>query len=1004
MSDLNRSELIAQVGELVERVSADEQDLSAINELDQLVAHNEAAKEIYLQHIWMQVQMRSSAVLSNEIDDRIPAAALAVGLPTEDEELQLWSVWSIGTAVAAALCMTILIAWPLGRLHDSTPIAVADTIESSSSFYAGSKQAVANSNSGETLPEKRVLNNALASNNLAHPGNSMRLVGGVADSDDLAIPETISFNQHVRSILSENCYYCHGPDPNHRKADLRLDTAEGAEYVIDLDNPEDSELMLRIHSEDAEDLMPPPESGRVVSDYEKQILKKWIAQGANYEPHWAFIAPRKTALPETDDRGWGRNEVDRFILARLEKEGIKPSPRAEPSVLVRRLYLDLIGLPPSVEQVESFLASYQGDADMAIEGLVDQLLASAHYGERMSLPWLDSARYSDSNGFQQDGDRHQWPWRDWVVKAMNDNMPFDQFTIEQLAGDLLESPTEDQLIATAFNRNHMINGEGGAIAEEQRNNYVFDRVDTTATTWLGMTMACAQCHDHKYDPIAQKDYYRFFAYFNNIEENGGVNFRAGRLQCGTPLLKLPTDEQTAKIEEVDKKIKPIRESLDAENDKIIEAMKEWEVVALKDPPEKLNRDLFRILKLPFDERNNGEINKLKDYFLLNFAADDWKEPRKELKGFEDQRKKIQSQITTVMVMRERKKKRATNLFHRGEYDQKGERVFPGVPAFLPKLGVDKHKDRLTLARWLVDPGNPLTSRVTVNRYWQTFFGTGLVKTSEDFGVQGELPSHPELLDWLAVDFVEHGWDVKRIHRMLVTSEAYLQSARHREDLIEIDPENRLIARSPRFRLPSMLIRDAALSVSGLLNDSIGGKPVYPYQPVGLWKEFSLERFSYKPSTGEDLYRRSLYTFWRRTVAPPNLFDAANRQTCIVKSSLTNTPLHALVMLNDPTFVEASRALAQKVVQKDAGNDQENLKKGFSIAIGRHPTKKEMSSLTSALEDSRTHFSKHHEDARQLLTVGDTGKVPEDNDEMVELAALTCVMQVVMNTDEFMTRE
>ena len=923
--------------------------------------------------------MRSSAVSSNEIEDRTSAATLANTLPTEDVEPQLWSLWSIGTAVAAALCLTIFIALPLGRLQDSSPDA------------------------DETPSDQRLPSNALVGNSLVHPGNGTVFVGGMADGDP-AIPETISFNQHVRSILSENCYYCHGPDSNHRKADLRLDTAEGAEYVFDLDNPEDSELILRIHSEDEEDLMPPPESGRVVSDYQKEILKKWIAQGANYEPHWAFIAPQKTSVPEANDQGWGRNEVDRFIYARLEQEGIKPSARAEPSVLVRRLYLDLIGLPPTVEQVESFLVSYERDADMAIDGLVDQLMADPHYGERMSLPWLDAARYSDSNGFQQDGDRHQWPWRDWVVYAMNDNMPFDQFTIEQLAGDLLASPTDDQLIATAFNRNHMINGEGGAIAEEQRNNYVFDRVDTTATTWLGMTMACAQCHDHKYDPITQKDYYRFFAYFNNIEENGGVNFRAGRLQCGTPLLKLPTDEQTAKIEEVDKQIKPIRESLDAENDKIIAAMKQWEVVVLKEPPKKLNRDLFRILKLPFDERTDGEINKLKNYFLLNFADDKWKASRKKLKGFEDQRKDIQSQITTVMIMRQRKNKRTTNLFHRGQYDQKGEKVSPGVPGFLPKLGDGQHKDRLALARWLVDPDNPLTSRVTVNRYWQTFFGTGLVKTLEDFGVQGELPSHPELLDWLAVDFMEHGWDVKRMHRMLVTSEAYLQSSRHRKDLIEIDPENRLIARSPRFRLPSLLIRDAALSVSGLLNDSIGGKPVYPYQPVGLWKEFSLERFSYKPSTGEDLYRRSLYTFWRRTVAPPNLFDAANRQTCIVKSSLTNTPLHALVMLNDPTFVEASRALAQKVAQKDAGSDQELLKKGFMIAIGRQPTTNELSSLTAALADGRTHFSSHHEDARQLLTVGDSAKVPEDKDELVELAALTCVMQVVMNTDEFMTRE
>ncbi len=901
--------------------------------------------------------------MTDEIDDQAAEAFPVIEAANEGVESKPRSLWPIGSTVAAALSLAFAATAALLSLQEKAPISVAQRL----------------------------------------PGDDITLVRGLADNEPV-VPETVSFDQHVRPILSENCYYCHGPDPNHRQAGLRLDTAEGFEFVLDIENPPNSEMISRVHSDDAEELMPPPNSGRIVSEYEKEILQKWIEQGAVYEPHWAFTAPQKMPLPDVKDRGWVRNEVDHFIAARLEQEGIEPSPRAEPRVLARRLYLDLIGLPPTLEQVKTFVAEYSLDADLAIETLVDQLLANPHYGERMSLPWLDAARYADSNGFQQDGDRHQWPWRDWVVNALNDNMPFDQFTIEQLAGDLLESPTNDQLIATAFNRNHMINGEGGAIAEEQRNNYVFDRVDTTATTWLGMTMACAQCHDHKYDPITQKDYYRFFAYFNNIEENGGVNFRAGRLQYGNPVLKLPTDDQTAKLKEFDKKIKPIRALLDADDDEITVAMKEWEIEALKNPPEKLNRDLFRILKLPFNERSAGEIIKLKDYFLLNFAADKWKEPAKKLKGFEDQRKEIQSQITTVMIMRQRKKRRTTTLFHRGEYAQKGEKISPGVPSFLPKVGDGQHKDRLSLARWFVDPNNPLTSRVTVNRYWQTFFGTGLVKTSEDFGVQGELPSHRELLDWLAVDFMENDWDVKRIHRMMVTSETYLQSSRHRKDLMEIDPENRLLARSPRFRLPSLLIRDAALSVSGLLNNSMGGKPVYPYQPVGLWKEFSLERFSYQPSTGEDLYRRSLYTFWRRTVAPPNLFDAANRQNCIVNSSLTNTPLHALVMLNDPTFVEASRALAQKVTEKNTGNDQGILKKGFATAMGRQPTPKELGSLIAALVDGRRHFSSHYDDARKLLDIGESGKLPKEKDDLVELAALTCVMQVVMNTDEFMTRE
>jgi cytochrome c553 len=594
-----------------------------------------------------------------------------------------------------------------------------------------------------------------------------------------AIPETISFNKHVRSILSENCNFCHGPDANHREADLRLDLAGSADHVIDVDDPAASILIERILEEDPDLQMPPPESGRTITKRQRKILTRWIEQGAAYEPHWAYVAPARPEIPKTRDTDWPNNAIDSFILLALEAKAIKPSKRAPPHVIVRRMHLDLIGLPPTPDEVQSFCRSYQSDADAAIEALADRLLASPHYGERMALPWLDAARYSDSNGFQQDGDRSQWPWRDWVVDALNENMPFDQFTIEQLAGDLLPDATEQQLIATGFNRNHMLNGEGGAIAEEQRNNYVFDRVDTTATTWLGLTMACAQCHDHKYDPITQKDYYRFFAYFNNVDENGNVDRRTGRMQCAKPFIELSTDLQKRQLDDVEAQLKPVREELAGLDEEIRAAMKEWEKAALKDIPKDIKRNDLNILKRPPEKRSPGEIKNLKKYFLTNFAKEPWKQAQKNLNELEKKKTDIRAKITTVMVMRERKQKRKTHLFQRGEYQNVGAEVQRGVPKFLPPSEDIEVKDRLALARRLVSPTNPLTSRVTVNRYWQTFFGMGLVKTSEDFGVQGEQPSHLDLLDWLAVDFWENHWDAKRMVRMIVTSETYLQSSRFR---------------------------------------------------------------------------------------------------------------------------------------------------------------------------------------------------------------------------------
>jgi hypothetical protein len=829
------------------------------------------------------------------------------------------------------------------------------------------------------------------------------LVGfnNVGRADD-TLPEKVSFDAHVKSILSENCFFCHGPDANQRQADLRLDTAEGAESAIEAGLPDDSDLIARVFSDDPDALMPPPDSGRSLSDKEKEILRRWIEQGAEYETHWAFKRIERPAVPKVNDNSWPRNPVDQFVLAKLESKEILPSPRAQPQVLVRRLYLDLIGLPPSPADVDRFTKAYDSDANAAIDALVDKLFASEHYGERMALAWLDAARYADSNGFQQDGDRTQWPWRDWVVDAMNSNMPFDQFTVEQLAGDLLPEPTQEQLIATAFNRNHMLNGEGGAIAEEQRNNYVFDRVDTTATTWLGLTMACAQCHDHKYDPITHRDYYQFFAYFNSVDENGGVNVRNGRVQVANPFIEMPNEEQIRQIEAINAELAPINKSLADADKEIDKALEAWVEENRENPPS-MGRDIFNAVKKNADERNGYEKRVLKDWFLLNVARDEWKKLKQKQKEIAGKLTKVKSKVVSVMIMRDKKKPRKTHVFDRGVYDQKKENVSANVPHFLPPLPENAKADRLALANWLVDRGNPLTSRVIVNRYWQSFFGTGIVKTAEDFGVQSELPSHPDLLDWLAVEFMKD-WNVKRIHRLLVTSETYLQSSKFRQDLIDVDPENRLLARSPRYRLPSSLIRDAALSASGLLDPLTGGPPVYPYQPKGLWKEFSLEKFAYTPSTGKSLHRRSLYTFWRRTVPPPNMFDSANRQTCMVKLSRTNTPLQALVLLNDPTYVEAAFNLASKVLNELEGKDDHKLVAAvFVRALGREPTQSELGSLLSALGDSREFYSSHAAEAIAYLESGNVDSVT-DQDQRAALASLASLVQIVLNTDEFMTRE
>lgn len=811
--------------------------------------------------------------------------------------------------------------------------------------------------------------------------------------------EAVSFDQ-IRSILSENCFHCHGPDAAERKADLRLDTHAGATRdlggyaAIVPGDPNTSELIVRIFTTDKGDLMPPPDSNRSLTEQQRALIQRWVEQGGNYEQHWAFVPPTRPEPPQTTAKDWPRNAIDQFVLARLSAEGLSPSPEADAATLVRRLYLDLTGLPPTPQQIQAYLND-QSKPEAYVK-LVDQLLDSPHYGEQMALPWLDAARYADSNGFQQDGDRHMWVWRDWVVQALNNNMPFDQFTIEQLAGDLLPEPTQSQLIATGFNRNHMLNGEGGAIAEEQRNNYVFDRVDTTATNWLGLTLACAQCHDHKYDPLSQVDYYRFFAYFNNLPESGKVDKRLGRIQFAEPSLNIASEAQQEEESQINKAIRDQKKILDTDKDAINTATGVWWDAGVDTA--KLPDKLKPVADRKYASLDGYNTRFVREEFLKQTDNQIWSAAQKKITQLESKLEKLRRATPVVMIMKEQEEVRPTHVLDRGDYLSPKQLVTPGTPESLLHLP-DAPANRLGLAQWLVHPENPLMARVIVNRYWQQFFGTGLVKTSEDFGVQGERPSHPELLDWLAVEFRESGWDVKHLHRLILTSATYRQSSKMRPELRDRDPENRILARASRYRLPSLTLRDQALALSGLLVKDMGGQPVYPYQPAGLWLEFSYEKFSYTPDSGEKLYRRSLYTFWRRTLGPPNIFDAANRQTCAVNPTRTNTPLHALTTLNDPTYVEAARVWAERMILEGSA---EPTVWAFHQATGRMPTPPERNTLKRSLEKALTHYQAHPEEASELLTVGEWKADPKL--DPVEVASYAMVGQLILNLDEVLNRE
>lgn len=825
-----------------------------------------------------------------------------------------------------------------------------------------------------------------------------------------AAEQPLDFNRDIRPILSENCFYCHGQDANKRQADLRLDVRDAAitaEAIVPKD-AKASELIARINSSDMKMLMPPSKSNRRLSAEQKKMLERWISEGAAYEPHWAFVTPKRPAEPAIKRADWPKNAVDRFVLAKLEAVGLAPSPEADRVTLIKRLSADLIGLPPTPAEVDAFVA----DRDPhAYEKLVDRLLASPHYGERMALPWLDAARYADSNGFQQDGDTWQWIWRDWLVKALNSDMKFDQLTIRLLAGDLLPNATIEDKTASGFNRNHLLNGEGGAIAEEQRFVNLFDRMDTTATTWLGLTMACAQCHDHKYDPITQKDYYSLLDGFNHVPESGTPQFFSSRIRVGSPFIELPDEQNKKTIAELEAKLKAAEAEGKFASDAAFAGWREG-IFADKKPADGkgLPDELSTLLRKPEGERKDDEKKKIDSGLRKHF--DDKVRPALEskvsaLSAYANIKRQLDGyrgdQIPRVMIMSD-SQSRQTAILTRGEYLKPSTKVSFATPAFLPPMPKDVPKNRLGLAQWLVAAEHPLTARVQVNRMWQHFMGAGIVKTSEDFGVQSEYPTHRELLDWLAVEFREHGWSTKAMHRLIVTSATYRQSSKVSPELRSRDQENRLHARGPRFRMPSLILRDWALAASGMLDSRIGGRPVYPYQPDAIWEALAITKerdFTYPASSGTDLYRRSLYTFWRRTVGPANMFDSSNRQTCRVRVNATSTPLHALTTLNDPTWVEAARSLAQNAMKASPIVD-ERLSFAFRRVLCRKPADVDMKILRRAYDKQLAIYTKDSAAAKSLLGVGESKRDVSLNP--VEHAAITAVCLAVLNLDEALTRE
>lgn len=747
---------------------------------------------------------------------------------------------------------------------------------------------------------------------------SLRCSSLLADETSVGIPKspTIQFNRDVRPILSDNCYYCHGNDPKHRMADLRLDVREDAVAggAIVPGETEDSLLVDRILSDDPDMMMPPPDSNKSLTAEQKEILKRWIAEGAQYEPHWSFAPPTMPSIPEDTNL----HPIDYFIRQELRERGLEPSEPAELHTLIRRVHLDLIGLPPTPEEVDAFEAAAKQDLETAYKELIERLLSSPHYGERWGRWWLDQARYADSNGYSIDAPREIWKYRDWVIKAFNDDMPFDQFTIEQLAGDLLPDATINQKVATGFHRNTQINEEGGIDREQFRIDSVFDRVATTGTVWLGLTVGCAQCHDHKFDPIEQKEFYQLFAFLNNQDE---------------PRMKVY--EPDVDVEQLAKSLKDCESSINLLVKEHAEQIAQWESMLDDKAKEGLSKDVAKALAVEPAKRNASHQETLFVAAVGDNAS---------YQALKDQRRDLDkqlNQVPTTLVLAERSKPRETHVFINGDFTRPAEQVSPGTLAVLhPFEALDSERlpNRLDLAKWIIDRQNPLTARVIVNRIWQQYFGRGIVETENDFGLQGSPPSHPQLLDWLALNFVDHKWSIKDMHRLIVTSETYRQSSVATEKLLERDPNNYLLARQTRLRLDAEIVRDVALTASGLLAPKLGGPSVFPPIPDGVMGQGQVKR-NWTASTGENRYRRALYTFVYRGSPPPTLsvFDAPEGLSTCTRRIRSNTPLQSLTLMNDLGFFEFAESL-QKIIERDG------LEVAFRRCTSRLPSTDELAVL------------------------------------------------------------
>ncbi len=827
----------------------------------------------------------------------------------------------------------------------------------------------------------------------------------------LAGAEGPNFDRDVRPILANNCFKCHGFDDAARKGGVRLDTFDGATHeirpgvraVLPGDTAA-SELVRRITNPDEDDRMPPVATGKHLGPAEIETLRQWIASGAAYVPHWSFAPPHRPELPRVSQPNWVRNPIDAFILARLDSEGLPPSPEADPYTLLRRVSLDLTGVPPSLEETTAFM---NDTAPGAYERAVDRLLASPRYGERWARPWLDIARYADSKGYEADRKRTIWRYRDWVIDAFNRDLSFDEFTIEQMAGDLLPNPSEEQIVATAFHRNTMTNDEGGTDDEEFRTAAVIDRVNTTMEAWMGLTMGCAQCHTHKYDPFAQSEYYGIYAFFNQTEDEDRPS--------EAPTLQVLSDEDRANLDRLHEGVRAAHKKLGEATPGFAEALMFWQHSALPEywadlaasganpaaAARTLPVSIVRLLLKPADSRDARDWKRLAAYHrYFDPVAKPFVDPLLDAQGAWTEAAENAGRLPVLHELAA-DKRRETHLFERGSFLAPGDPVEPGVPASLNPWPEGAPKDRLGLAQWLLDPANPLTDRVAVNRHWEQFFGIGLVETVEDFGTQGERPSHPELLDWLAVEFRESGRSFKELCRLIVTSATYRQDSRLTAPLLERDPYNRLLARGPRFRLEAEMIRDAALASSGLLSAKMHGPSVMPPQPDGLWQA-AYNDLNYAVSSGEDRYRRGVYTFWRRTSPYPMLttFDAPDRVACVARRIRTNTPLQSLVLLNDPVYVEAAQALARRMALDAAGSIEGRIDHGFRRVLTRPPSDREKQRLARLYV---TELERYRADSTAAIALATDPLGPLEGSDPVRLAAWTVVANVILNLDEAVTK-